>query len=227
MAAKILLLEDDTLLSEMLFDCLKSMGYEVSLCVNAEEALECAYEKNFDLWILDVKVPLGNGFEVLKTLREAGKNTPAVFLTSLACLEDLKEGYVSGCDDYIKKPFDIDELLLRVASLLKRRFFHYDDEFLTLDKQKGLQFNLTHKALYRGDEMISLTIKEKELLALLLSHHKNFVSLEQIFDTLWEYNEEPSAIALRVYVKNLRKILGKESIITQKGFGYCYCKDLQ
>lgn len=79
MAAKILLLEDDTLLSEMLFDCLKSTGYEVSLCVNAEEALECAYEKNFDLWILDVKVPLGNGFEVLKTLRKAGKIHPLCF----------------------------------------------------------------------------------------------------------------------------------------------------
>lgn len=92
---KILLLEDDCSLSEMLYDAISEVGYDVVVCENAREALDIAYEKSFDLWILDVKVPLGNGFEVLKELREAGKNTPAVFLTSLSTLEDLKVGIIA------------------------------------------------------------------------------------------------------------------------------------
>lgn len=105
MSAKIMLLEDDFVLSEILLEFLQEQGYDVCLYDNAKDALNAAYEQYFDLWILDVKVPYGNGFDVLKELRGCGKDTPAIFITSLDRITDLQSGYKAGCDDYLKKPF--------------------------------------------------------------------------------------------------------------------------
>lgn len=231
--AKILLLEDDLLLGEMLRDELTQKGYFVELCEDAQSALEIGYEKPFDLWIFDVKVPLGNGFEVLKELRKVGKSTPSIFLTSLSMIEDLKQGFLAGCDDYLRKPFDIDELLLRVESLLKRAYSHQNSEILELEN--GLCFDILQKSLFvklpcetKGNQTrkkeIQLTNKERELLALLLQNRGNFVSQEEIFERIWNYDETPTNMALRVYIKNLRKILGSQSIATQRHRGYCYAK---
>ncbi|NDJ27809.1 two-component system response regulator [Campylobacter sp. MIT 12-8780] len=220
MAAKILLLEDDINLSELVEEFLIDEGYEVSLVNDAEAALNLAYEKHFDLWILDVKVPLGDGFSLLKELRQAGKNTPAIFLTSLNTASDLKEGFDAGCDDYIKKPFELVELALRVESILKRSFAHKNENYEDLGD--NYKFSLSSQILYKDDKALTLPSKEIKLLSLLLKHKNRFVSVEQIFEELWDYDEEPSELSLRAYVKNLRKILGKDSIINQRGRGYCY-----
>lgn len=219
---KILLLEDDLLLGEMLCDELSQKGYAITLCEDAQSALDTAYEQNFDLWIFDVKVPLGNGFEVLKELRSLGKNTPSIFLTSLSMIEDLKQGFLAGCDDYLRKPFDIDELLLRVDSLLKRSFSHQNSEILELEN--GFCFDILQKSLFdkTSKKEISLTNKERELLCLLLQNKGNFVSQDEIFERVWGYDENLTNMALRVYIKNLRKVLGSESIATQRHRGYCY-----
>ncbi len=237
MPAKILLLEDDILLSEILTDELRENGFEVCLCEDAKSALESGYEQHFDLWIFDVKVPLGkdftkknqkstlaNGFEVLRELRALGKTTPAIFLTSLAMLDDVKEGFLAGCDDYVRKPFEIDELLLRIHSLLKRRFAH--QQIQTLNLGGGFYFDIIQKTLFSNGVIISLTNKERELLALLLENRGKFVTQDMIFERIWNYDEMPTNMALRVYIKNLRKILGKEAIITQRFRGYCYAQKL-
>ena len=220
MAAKILLLEDDINLSELVEEFLIDEGYEVSLVNDAEAALNLAYEKHFDLWILDVKVPLGDGFSLLKELRQAGKNTPAIFLTSLNTASDLKEGFDAGCDDYIKKPFELVELALRVESILKRSFAHKNENYEDLGD--NYKFSLSSQILYKDDKALTLPSKEIKLLSLLLKHKNRFVSVEQIFEELWDYDEEPSELSLRAYVKNLRKILGRDCIINQRGRGYCY-----
>ncbi|TKX32779.1 two-component system response regulator DccR [Campylobacter aviculae] len=220
MAAKILLLEDDLSLSEIIEEYLIDQGYKVYVCSNAQEALELAYEKHFDLWILDVKVPLGDGFSLLKELRECGKQTPAIFMTSLNTVDDLKEGFESGCDDYIKKPFELAELSIRIQSLLKRAFSHKNEDYEDLGN--GFKFSFTSQILYHFDKALSLPGKEIKLLSLLLKNKNNFLSSEQIFEELWEYGEEPSELSLRAYVKNLRKLLGKEKIINQRGRGYRY-----
>lgn len=224
MATKVLLLEDDLSLSEILRDELIVKGFEVVLCEDAKSVLEVAYEQHFDIWILDVKVPLGNGFEVLKELRTLGKNTPCIFLTSLSQIEDLRAGFLSGCDDYVRKPFDIDELFLRINSLLKRAYAHQPSEVLELGN--GLFFDILQKTLFsknaKRKQEIALTNKERELLALLLQNRGKFVSVEEIFERVWSYDENPTIEALRVYVKNLRKVLGATSIITQRYRGYCY-----
>ncbi|TQR26688.1 two-component system response regulator [Campylobacter sp. MIT 97-5078] len=220
MAAKILLLEDDINLSELVEEFLIDEGYEISLVNDAEAALNLAYEKHFDLWILDVKVPLGDGFSLLKELRQAGKNTPAIFLTSLNTASDLKEGFDAGCDDYIRKPFELVELALRVESILKRSFAHKNENYEDLGD--NYKFSLSSQILYKDDKALTLPSKEIKLLSLLLKHKNRFVSVKQIFEELWDYDEEPSELSLRAYVKNLRKILGKDSIINQRGRGYCY-----
>lgn len=222
MAAKILLLEDDINLSEIVEEHLTDEGYSVDLATDAQQGLDLAYEKNYDLWILDVKVPLGDGFSLLKELRKSGKMTPAIFLTSLNTADDLKEGFNSGCDDYIKKPFELSELSLRVENILKRAFAHQNEDYENLGN--GFKFALNSHILYQNDKAIILPSKEIGLLTLLLKYKNEFLSVEKIFDELWEYDEEPSELSLRAYVKNLRKLLGKDCIVNQRGRGYSYVR---
>lgn len=218
--ARILLLEDDVSLSEIVEEYLSEQGYELSVCDNAKDALDLAYEKNFDLWILDVKVPMGDGFSLLKELRSCNKLTPAIFMTSLNTTEDLKQGFDVGCDDYIRKPFELAELAIRVKSLLKRSFSHKNDDFEDLGN--GIVFDIKTSVLYKNDTIIPLPSKEIKLLSLLLQNKNEFLSSNRIFEELWEYGEEPSELSLRAYMKNLRKIFGKDKIINQRGRGYCY-----
>lgn len=220
--AKILLLEDDLNISELVQEFLVDEGYEVDLVGDAEEALSVAYEKQYDLWILDVKVPLGDGFTLLKELRSSGKTTPAIFLTSLNTADDLKEGFKAGCDDFIKKPFELLELKVRVESIIKRGFAHKNEDFEQIND--SLKFALTSHILYKNDKPLVLPAKETKLLSLLLQHKNRFVSVERIFEELWEFDEEPSELSLRVYVKDLRRIIGKHAIINQRGHGYCYVR---
>lgn len=220
MPNKILLLEDDLSLNEIIKDALEEENFKVFCVYDAQEALDKAYEENFDLWIFDVKVPKGNGFDVLKQLRQSSKNTPAIFLTSLSMLDNVKEGFLVGCDDYIKKPFDIDELILRIKNILKRQFNYQNDDIILLNNEKNIYFNLIDKTLYENNRIVNLTNKEKDLLALLLKHRLNFVNLDVIFQEIWNFDEEPTIMSLRVYIKNLRKILGKTSIINQRNIGY-------
>lgn len=222
MATHILLLEDDLSLGEIVEEYLVDEGFEVSLASDAKEALDLAYEKHFDIWILDVKVPLGDGFSLLKELRSLGKDTPAIFMTSLNTTADLKEGFEAGCDDYIKKPFELIELKMRIESLLKRSFSHKNEDYEDLGN--GFKFALNSKILYQNDKALSIPAKEIKLLSLLLQNKNQFLSTERIYEELWDYDEEPSELSLRVYVKNLRKMLGKENIINQRGRGYCYVR---
>ncbi|RDU65477.1 response regulator transcription factor [Helicobacter sp. MIT 14-3879] len=229
MSAKILLLEDDFSLSEILCEFLGEEGFEVHCVQDATNALNLAYEMQFDLWLLDVKVPLGDdfktrdylpGFELLKSLRSLNKTTPCIFITSLSSVLDIKDGYDVGCDDFLKKPFELVELKCRIQTLLKRSFAHIGDEFLDLGD--GFRFNLISKLLYKDKSIIPLTKKESKLLSLLLKNINSYVPLETIFEELWDFNQEPSEMSLRAYIKNLRKILGRDKILNQHSSGYCY-----
>ncbi|EAC1840713.1 response regulator transcription factor [Campylobacter lari] len=220
MATQILLLEDDINLGEIVSEFLEEEGFVVTLVDNAQDAQDKAYEKNFDLWILDVKVPQGDGFSMLKNLRQAGKYTPAIFMTSLNTTMDLEKGFESGCDDYIKKPFELQELKIRINAILKRSFSHKNEDYEDLGN--GFKFALISQTLYHNDKPLSLPLKELKLLSLLLKNKGKFIDTACIFEEIWEYDQEPSELSLRAYVKNLRKILGKDSIVNQRGRGYCY-----
>lgn len=209
----ILLLEDDALLSELLEEFLISRGFEVECVDNAEDALQKAITQSYDLFIFDVKVPLGDGFSLLKEIRDHKIQTPAIFTTSLNLLTDLQKGYESGCDDYLKKPFELGELYLRIQKLLKsKKVIEFDN---------GIYFDCDQKLLYQGSVLLPLTNKENDLLSILIENRGKYLTLEDISYRLWGY-EEPSFASLRVYIKNLRIYLGRERIKTKRGLGYCY-----
>ncbi len=217
---RVFLLEDDTNLGETITEFLEEHGFEVDISYTGEEAEERLYEKRYDLLLLDVNVPGINGFELLKSIRRKGIETPAIFITSLDTLESLEEGYGSGADDYIRKPFALKELLLRMESLLKRKFSHKQNPKIQISD--GVMFDSVGNVLYVNSVPVSLQPKELNLLKLFLSHPTEVIGHETIYEHLWSYDETPSESSLRTYIKNLRKIIGKDKIVSIKRYGYRY-----
>ncbi len=215
---KILLLEDDINLSETIEEFLEDEGYKVISVYDGTSAEEKIYEEKFDILLLDVNVPGLNGFELLKKIREEGNETPAIYITSLNSTDDLSDGYESGCDDYIRKPFELKELLLRVQTILKRSFFHKAKNRVII--KENTFYDLDSNELIKDGKKITLNNKEDKLLRLFLKYQNQIISHEKIYETLWDYDETYSDSALRTYIKNLRKILGKESIESIKKLGY-------
>ncbi len=214
---KILYLEDDINLSETVEEFLSEEGFSVVCVYDGDEATEMLYKQNFDLLILDVNVPGTNGFQLLKELREAHIHTPAIFTTSLSSIEDLSKGFDVGADDYIRKPFLLKELLFRTKALLKREFKTLSS---TISIKSNILFNTQKNELVINNKKITLHPKELLLLKLLLKHKGETVSFETIYQNVWSFNESHSDMSLRTYIKNLRKHLGKEEILSIKKVGY-------
>jgi len=221
MKTTILLLEDDIQLSDTVKQFLELKGYEVYAVYDGVEAEEVVYEKHIDLMLLDVKVPHVSGFDFLKSVRAEGKETPAIFITSLNAVEDVEKGFSLGCDDYIRKPFALKELLVRVESLLKRTFGTHDEQ---VDLGEDLLFDVKALTLTKEKERIPLKTKELKLLSLFLQHQNELINYDTIHEALWGYDEEPSAGSLRTYIKTLRASIGKEKIETIKNIGYRFVK---
>lgn len=213
----ILYLEDDLNLSQTIKEFLSDDGFFVTCVYDGEDALKEVYSSNYDMLLLDVNVPDINGFELLKELRDAKIMTPAIFITSLNGIEELSKGYESGADDYIKKPFELKELLLRINALLKRE---YKTQNSNIDITKNIKFNIYSNELRKDDKTIMLKQKESLLLKLLLKHKNELVGFDEIYQNVWNFDEEHSYMSLRTYIKELRKHIGKEQIISIKNIGY-------
>lgn len=214
MSSKILVVEDDLLFGESLADLLEDEGYEVHICVNGEEALEKTYANNFDLYLLDINLPLLDGITLLQELRSAEDVTPAIFLTSHTQKEKLKEGFLSGGDDYITKPVDNDELLLRIEALLRRsgKKSKVCCEKLCVDEK--------HKTIHYDNQALDLSKKEYQLLALLIKNGNQVVSKEMILEELYSVEESGSEGAVRVYINRLKQLLGDVQFENIRGIGY-------
>jgi DNA-binding response OmpR family regulator len=133
-------------------------------------------------------------------------------------VDDLEKGFESGCDDYIRKPFALKELLIRVETLLRRNFFHEKKELIPISE--NIFYDIKNGELVIDGEHVTLGNKESKLLKLFMKTQGEVLSHERIYKHLWDYDEEPSDSALRTYIKNLRKIVGKESIVSIKKQGY-------
>ncbi len=216
--SKILLLEDDANLNDTVTEFLEEEGYEVVSVYDGYEAEEKLYESKYDLLLLDINVPGIDGLELLKESREKGVVAPAVFITSMDSVDDLERGFRSGCDDYIRKPFALRELKIRVETLLKRGFFHEAKELIEIDD--NIFYDSKNGELVIDGNTVSLGNKESRLLKLFVKKEGEVLAHERIYEHLWDYNEEPSDTALRTYIKNLRKIIGKERIVSIKKQGY-------
>lgn len=213
MSAKILLLEDDKLFNETLQDFLEEEGFVLHTVLDPYSALDLTYENNYDLYLFDVNLPYENGFELLEKLRQAGDMTPTIFITSRDDKASLEEGFTRGGDDYITKPVDLDELLLRMNAVLRRQTRR---QFVQIGK---LRFDAMSKQLYENDKVLELTQKASELLLVLLEAQGNVVSSEQIKERLWSSAQEASDGSLRVYVAQLKKYFPTH-IDNVRGIGY-------
>ena len=214
MSIRILLLEDDLLFAETLTDLLEDESFDVIHAANGQKALDITYEQKFNLYLLDINVPLINGVTLLKELRDAEDNTPAIFLTSHKDKEMLSRGFLSGADDYITKPFDNDELLFRIQALIKRS--QKDDV-----KCIGLLcHDALHQRIFYDKEELELSKKEYKLLLLLMQHADASVPKELILDELWSSCESGSDGAIRVYINRIKQLLPQMRIDNIRGIGY-------
>jgi len=216
--AKLFLLEDDPNLSESVTEYLENQGYSVTCAYDAASAEEILYETKFDLLLLDVNVPGGDGFSLLKSSRDTGNITPAIFITSRNAMNDLEEGFKSGGDDYLRKPYELKELLLRIQTILKRNFFHPQNPLLDLGN--NISYDIENQSLLLGGIEQSLQPKEHKLLKLFIQRKGELLTHETIMEYLWEYDEMSNDGSLRTYIKTLRKLLGKDRIVSHKRIGY-------
>jgi len=216
MSIKILLLEDDLLFAQSLEDFLDEEGYEITLVHNPHQALELTYTQKFDLYLLDINLPIMSGIEFLDSLRQSGDLTPAIFLTSYQDKEVMKEGFLKGCDDYLKKPVDLDELGLRITSLMKR---YRGDQKQCINE---ICIDIEQKRVYKDGVELEVTLREFDLIALLFRNKDKVVSKEMIVNALWNSDEEGSEGAIRVYINRLKKILDSQSLKNVRGLGYIY-----
>lgn len=213
---KILLLEDDLLFAETLEDFLSDEDFIVTVANDGERVIELCYENSYDLYLFDINVPKINGIDLLKELRANDDDTPTIYLTSYKDKDKLTQGFLSGCDDYLKKPVDLDELLLRVNSLLKRTGKSIDIVEITSD----LSYEPKNRRVLKKGEEIYIPSKVVDLLELFLEKNDVIVTKDMIINKLWDYDEEYSEGSIRVYINNLKKLLGKDSIKNIKGIGY-------
>ena len=209
---KILLLEDDILLNEIMEEHLQNKGYEVVSVYSGDKAEELIYSQK--------NVPIVNGFDLLRNARKNDIKTPTIFLTSLNMVDDIEKGFVSGCDDYVKKPIELKELDIRINNI-KRLFNILPDEIIKISPNIYLdRLNLFIK---KDKKEIHLAKKECEILLYLINNNKT-VSIEELSTNVWSYEDSPNASTVRTYIKNLRKILGEEFISNTRGVGYRFNK---
>ena len=218
---KILLLEDDLILNEIIEEHLHSQKYEVITAFTGLEAQDLLYCQKFDLLLLDVNVPILNGFELLKDLRQKEIYTPAIFLTSLNQIDDIEKGFKSGCDDYLKKPFELKELDLRINNI--KRLFNIENQDL-IQISKDTYLDKKNLLIKKENEQIHLAKKECEVLEYLINNSSKIVSIEELSLNVWTYEESPISSTIRTYIKNLRRVLGEEYIINLRGVGYRFNK---
>ncbi len=213
---KILVLEDDELFLETLEDFLSDEGFIVQTANNGEKVIELCYENSYDLYLFDINVPLINGIDLLSELRKNNDDTAAIYLTSYKDKDMLTKGFLTGCDDYLKKPVDLDELLLRIQSLLKRS----GKSFSEIKINSELSFNPETRRVLKNGEDLYIANKIIDLLELFIEKKDSIITKEMIIDKLWSFSEEYSEGSIRVYINNLKKLIGKEKIKNIKGVGY-------
>lgn len=214
---KILLLEDDIILNEILEEFLVNEGYTVISTFDGAQAQSLVYEQTFDLLILDVNVPNIGGFELLKELRSHNIKTPAIFITSLNSSHDLKQGFESGCEDYIKKPFELQELSLRINNI--KRLFNLDSSHI-FAIASNITYDTNNCELNNDGIKTILPKKEAKILEYFLKNEDKTISTDELSVNVWSYEEYPSSATIRTYIKNLRRLLDDGYITTLKGVGY-------
>jgi two-component system OmpR family response regulator len=218
--ARILLVEDDPNLGSLLCDYLRVKGYEASWEDNGDKGLKAFIDNKYDLCLLDVMMPIKDGFTLAREIRNLSKEMPIIFLTARSMKEDKLEGFKAGADDYMTKPFSMDELLMRVQAVLRRTL-----GIETIKEKKIFQlgkftFNFDKQTLIAGEDTQKLTSKETELLMLLSENRNNVLERTVALNKIWKDDSYFNARSMDVYITKLRKYLrSDESIQIQNVHG--------
>jgi len=208
---KILLLEDNKRLNSTIAKKLRLEGFEVDSFDDGLKALE-AVGSGYNCYILDINVPNINGVDILKNIRDYFPQVPIIIISSTIELEIIKDAYDLGCDDYIKKPFFIDELIIKIKKLC-----NIDKNIIKIDKD--FYFDTKESSLYKNGNLVDLSKKEKALLELFINYSGKLVTYERIQSFVWE-GELTTLDSIRALVKRVRKKLPKECIKTEINKGY-------
>ena len=220
---KILIIEDDKILSRTIEQCIKGK-YDTDCAYDGEEGVLYAEQKIYDAIILDLMMPVMDGYEVLQTLRKENIFTPVLILTAKDALEDKLKGFREGADDYLVKPFNREELLARIEAIIRRVSGNYNKENTIEYKELVLDLN-NRTASVSGKEVI-LQGKQFDFLEYLLNSKNTIITKDQIFDKIWGFNSETSTNVIEVYASGLRKELKKvgydKYLKTIRGVGYIW-----
>ena len=219
---RVLIIEDEEALSEFLVLELQHEGYLVETAFDGRQGLDLALEEKWDVILLDLMIPKLNGIEVCRRLK-AVKNTPIIMITARDSVMDRVMGLDSGADDYLPKPFAIEELLARIRVIIRREENRLDTSSLTVSF-KDLELNIESRLLKKGDQLIELTKKEYDLLFMFMKNSNRVLSRELILEKVWDYDMEIETNVVDVYVRHLRNKLNPEDkenyIQTMRGIGY-------
>jgi two-component system response regulator VicR len=218
---RILLAEDDRNLGNILKSYLEAKGYSTKLCVNGQEAYDLFSKEQFDFCIVDVMMPVKDGFTLARDIRLHDKSIPILFLTAKSLEEDKLKGFQAGADDYLTKPFSMEELLLRIEAILRRSGHTVQGSKLYTISKYNFDYNL--QTLKWDDQELRLTSKETELLRLLCENKNEVLDRSYALNKIWQDDSYFNARSMDVYIAKLRKYLKadeKVELINVHGVGF-------
>ena len=213
---RLLIVEDEPDLLNVVSRMLREEGYAVDTATDGEEGLYKARENDYDAIVLDVMLPVMNGFEVVKKLREK-KKTPVLMLTARGRIHDRVQGLDAGADDYLPKPFDLNELYARLRALIRRSA----GDASNVIKIGDVTIDVAARTVKLVSQLIELTAREYSLVEHLALRRGKVVTRTELYEHLFDENDTSLSNLLDVHVSNIRKKLGHEFITTRRGHGYC------
>ena len=217
---RLLVVEDEKDLCDTIAKVLYDSGYEVDTCYDGEEALDYILTEEYDLIVLDLNLPGMDGMDILKELRQKNEETKVLILSARSQIADKVEGLDAGANDYMEKPFHLQELEARIRSLTRRKFVQKDVCLQCGD----IRFNTRERAAYAKGELVSLTRKENGILEYLLLNQGRSVSQEELIEHVWDASVDSFSGSIRVHMSSLRKklkaVLGYDPIVNKVGEGY-------
>ncbi|WP_304545944.1 response regulator transcription factor [Sulfurimonas microaerophilic] len=214
----ILVMEDDPVLGDILVDYLSEL-YTVDHAYHSDEVYALLDKNSYDLFIFDINVVGKNGLRLLQELREFSYTTPTIFITAYKDTKHLTQAFEAGAHDYIKKPFELDELQARILNL--KRIFNLDQQ-TSIQLSSDLVFNPKTKTIDKENQTISLGQKNTLILEYFLKNKARIISNDELMQNVWDYDSLPSEATLRSHIRDIRNIIGKEKIKTIRSEGYIY-----
>jgi two-component system, OmpR family, response regulator len=215
---KILLMEDDAVLSDILIDFLQE-NYSVDYAYDSHAVYKQLESNKYDLFIFDINVPGKSGLELLSELREYNNTTPAIVITAYTDTEHLQRAFDVGAHDYIKKPFELQELKVRIQSTQKNFNIETSKE---IHITENISFLAKEKMLLKNKIQISLSTKDSSILLYFVNNPQRVISNDELTQNLWDFEHIPSDATIRSHIRTLRELIGKDKISTIRGEGYRY-----